>query len=523
MEYDIAIIGGGLGGVAAAIAAARNNKKVFFSEESTCLGGQVSSQGVPPDEHDYIEDFGRTDLYQEYRQRIRDFYRQNYPLNQKALEDPLLNPGNGWVSALCHEPVVSMRVLEDMIHPYVISGKIDLFYETYPVSSKMKEDEIEHLIMQNKDGQFIVKAKYFLDATEMGDLLPITNTEYVSGSESKKETGELHAIEESDPLDMQAITWCFAVSLEDEGDYTIEKPELYEFFKNHRSDFWTGSQLSWTYVEPHTLNPIEGSMKKEEGKVDLFAYRKILDRNNFEEGFLSGDITLVNWPQNDYWLGPIFEVDAVEQKHHLHYAKELSKSFLYWLQTEADGKGYPNLKPRGDVMGTDDGFAMRPYIRESRRIVSEFKVLESHIGADMRDTERAEVFFDSIGVGHYHLDLHPSTGQRTYVDMESYPFQIPMGALIPIRTKNLIPACKNIGTSHITNGTYRLHPVEWNIGESAALMAVYSLDKSLSLKDIRNNSVSLSDFQDFIKKQGIQIEWPEHILKERESYFSKED
>ena len=111
MEYDIAIIGGGLGGVAAAIAAARNNKKVFFSEESTCLGGQVSSQGVPPDEHDYIEDFGRTDLYQEYRQRIRDFYRQNYPLNQKALEDPLVNPGNGWVSALCHEPVVSMRVL----------------------------------------------------------------------------------------------------------------------------------------------------------------------------------------------------------------------------------------------------------------------------------------------------------------------------------------------------------------------------------------------------------------------------
>jgi hypothetical protein len=45
-----------------------------------------------------------------------------------------------------------------------------------------------------------------------------------------------------------------------------------------------------------------------------------------------------------------------------------------------------------------------------------------------------------------------------------------LGALIPIRMENLLPAAKNIGTTHITNGCYRMHPVEWNIGEAAGAL-----------------------------------------------------
>ena len=62
-----------------------------------------------------------------------------------------------------------------------------------------------------------------------------------------------------------------------------------------------------------------------------------------------------------------------------------------------------------------------------------------------------------------------STGRnvRAYIDISSLPFQVPLGALIPRRVENLLPACKNLGTTHITNGCYRLHPVEWAIGEAA--------------------------------------------------------
>ena len=54
-------------------------------------------------------------------------------------------------------------------------------------------------------------APFFADATETGELLPLTKTEYVTGAESQKETGELHAKPEAQPQNMQAFTCCFAM------------------------------------------------------------------------------------------------------------------------------------------------------------------------------------------------------------------------------------------------------------------------------------------------------------------------
>src|SRR5262249_44033521 len=139
----------------------------------------------------------------------------------------------------------------------------------------------------------------------------------------------------------------------------------------------------------------------------------------------------------------------------------------YWLQTEAprpDGKsGWKGLRLRPDIVGTEDGLAKYPYIRESRRIRAEFTVLEQHVSTEFRaqkykrssDEVVAESFRDSVGIGSYRIDLHPSTNGANYLDISSVPFQIPLGALLPQRMENLLPACKNIGVTHITNGCYR--------------------------------------------------------------------
>ncbi|WCG21880.1 FAD-dependent oxidoreductase [Vagococcus lutrae] len=513
-KVDIVIAGGSFGGVAAALAAAKKGKKVLMVEDSLWIGGQVTSQGVPPDEHTYIEEVGGTSSYMEYRRRVRDYYKKNYPVKEDEQDNPYFNPGKGWVSSICHEPRVSLKILLDMLSPYISNGQLTIWYRAEVKSVKKNDDIVTSAIIHYANEEYEVEADYFIDATECGDLLPLSGTDYVTGSESKEMTGENHACEHYDPLDMQAVTWCFAVSLEEDGDYTIDKPERYDYYKQHLSEFWPGSQLSWAYPEPHTLNIVHGSLDGREGTINLFDYRKILSKDNFEKDYLKADITLVNWPQNDYWGGPLYEIPEDEARYHYNQAKEISKCFLYWLQTEADGKGYPNLKPRGDVMGTKDGFAMKPYIRESRRIISEFTVLEEHIGAEMRTTQTAETFYDSVGIGHYHLDLHPSTGQRTYIDMESYPFQIPLGSMIPIKTENLIPGCKNIGTTHITNGCYRLHPVEWNIGEVSGLLASFSLEKGVRPRDIRQNTSLLIEFQSYLIQSGITLEWPSDLESE---------
>ncbi len=70
----------------------------------------------------------------------------------------------------------------------------------------------------------------------------------------------------------------------------------------------------------------------------------------------------------------------------------------------------------------------------------------------------------------------PRPAATTTSTSPARPFQIPLGALIPVRIENLLPAAKNIGTTHITNGCYRLHPVEWNVGEVAGELAAHCLD-----------------------------------------------
>lgn len=88
-------------------------------------------------------------------------------------------------------------------------------------------------------------------------------------------------------------------------------------------------------------------------------------------------------------------------------------------------------------------------------------MLEQHIGVQARpEQQRAERFHDGVGIGAYRIDLHPGARGRNTVDIDSFPFQIPLGALLPVRVDNLLPACKNIGTTRITNGAYRKHATE---------------------------------------------------------------
>ena len=79
-QTDVLIVGGGLGGVAAALSVLRLGKKVIMTEETDWIGGQLTSQAVPPDEHPWIETTGCTNTYRRFAQGVRDYYRRNYPL-----------------------------------------------------------------------------------------------------------------------------------------------------------------------------------------------------------------------------------------------------------------------------------------------------------------------------------------------------------------------------------------------------------------------------------------------------------
>jgi hypothetical protein len=219
---------------------------------------------------------------------------------------------------------------------------------------------------------------------------------------------------------------------------------------------------------------------------------------------------------NDYFLGDLITGDREQRGRLIADAKQQSLSLLYWLQTEAPradgGCGFPELRLRADMTGTSDGLAKHPYIRESRRIEAEFTVCEQHVSAALRPKRNfAETFEDSVGIGYYRIDLHPTTGGDNYVDVATLPFQIPLGSLIPRRVENLLPAAKNLGTTHITNGCYRVHPVEWNIGEAAGALAAFCLDRKTRPRFVYQNTSHRHDFRRRLQSRGVELAWPADI------------
>jgi len=526
LTTEIAVIGGGVGGCAAALAALEAGCRVILTEETRWLGGQLTSQLVPPDEHGWIEQFGRTASYQRFRTEVRAYYRSHYPLTGEALRLQYLNPGNGWVSPLCHEPRVALAVLNAMLAPYRASGRLLVLLSHRPVEARGDGSDLiaaVRLTGPNSEDVVEIAAPLFLDATELGDLLELAAVEHVTGQESRAQTGEPSAPPVPRPGNVQAFSWCFALRHDEGQDHVGAPPPGYEHWRRYQPHLhppWPGPWLSWTGVSPRTMRPVtyqfEPHGEDPVRMAGLWSYRRIIDRRQFAPGFFTSDVVAVNWPMVDYLDGSLLAATKAERDQARAGAQALSRAVLHWLQTEAPrpdgGAGWPGLRPCGESAGSADGLALAPYVRESRRILAVTTVREQDVAQRCRPHDRlGERFEDSVGVGHYRIDLHPSTGGDNFIDVPSLPFRIPLGALIPVRVANLLPAAKNLGTTHITNGCYRLHPVEWNIGEAAGALAAFCLRHAWRARDVLAHTDRRAAFQQMLERRGVELGWPENL------------
>ena len=62
--------------------------------------------------------------------------------------------------------------------------------------------------------------------------------------------------------------------------------------------------------------------------------------------------------------------------------------------------------------------------------------------------------------------------------------------------------------THITNGAYRVHPVEWSVGEAAGLLAAFCLERKVTPRAVRNGPQLREEFQSLLIRQGIELQWP---------------
>lgn len=473
VRCDVVIAGGGMGGVAAALAAARGGVRVCLTEVTSWLGGQMTSQGVSAlDENRYIETSGAARSYQDLRRRIRAAY------------GGLMNPGKCWVSALCFEPKVGVAAIADMLAPYRKSGALRVWMRSAIVDAQRTGGRVSSILTYSFATRSFTRLEgsVFIDATELGELLPLTGARFHVGADARKQTGEPDADDAADPGALQSFTYPFVLA-RDEAPTPAKPP-------NYDRD---AGQYSFTvhYADGRAL--LYGMFDKLPGTPGSFwDYRRLVAGEH--------DLSMINWPGNDVCDAGYLSRDPVTAARAMQHGKQVSVGFAWWLRQQM-----PGVTLRADQMGTTDGLAQYPYIREARRMDALVTVREQDIAAPWQPNARGRLFDDTAGIGLYAIDIHGCSPLKRLPVAK--PYQVPLGALISRDVANLLAGGKSIGTTHVTNGAYRLHPTEWAIGEAAGVLAGRAVHRRRTPQELYRDRTELRAVQRELLRAGHPLVW----------------
>jgi hypothetical protein len=366
-------------------------------------------------------------------------------------------------------------------------------------------------------GVIRISASFLLDATEDGVALDLTGLPTIIGQESRDEYGEEEAPAEAHPEWVQSFAYCFAVRWAAPGEllHVVAPPDEYETFRAMGE-----YTLDYEYSHPARTVTYRILDKVEGGGGPFWTYRRLLAASSFAGGESPiGDIALINWRGNDFKDETYLGKSAEEQLRVLKRGKAFAHGFLYWLQTECprddgSGFGYPELQlvTSQEISGIgSDGFALHPYVRESRRLLSQYPLTARHLTSGLHDgASWGTEFFDSVGCAYYSIDIHPSKNEP-HLLTRALPYHIPLGAFLarsgPL---NVLPAAKNFGASRLALASARMHPTEWLVGEVAGILAAFCLRRGLPLpSQVRETPELLRDFQTELRQSGIPIHWSE--------------
>lgn len=527
-EHSILIVGGSTAAYSAALTALQMNVDVCLVQPLKMVGGQFTAQALPAsDDGDLVKQkatFSTVDgelfSLSKNQKWFRDRQRQLQPVAGKIQQ----NPGGAWVCPITTTPVVAAIAMNERLIPYLQSGKLTLIGESIPTDVLLTPQPTDGLALppnvlgvtfkdKTSGHRFSVKASVTIEATDYGDLLELANLPSRVGQESRFDTGEAILRDQPIPECQQSFTFNVVVERTEPGrGKTFAAPAGYgrEPWLNLRdftSDFWVRRSGRWdkrSFFEPY----------------GIFRYRRLQRRSLYEKTVSVGDVAAINWgtsdhPElgqccgNDFRRGHLIGVSAEERAVILQRARDRAKAYIHYLQTNAAA----SLKPRGDLTWSEDGIALEPYVREARRGIALTTIRHEDVAESFFPNQaRARCFDDSVGIGQYHyLDLHGNLFEGhvtpTGKAAAALPFSLPAKALVPMTADGLILSAKSIGTTHITNAAYRMHPIEWAIGEASGFLAVLSVWAKLQPRTIVETRPLLRKLQGFMTRNGIPIFW----------------
>jgi len=158
-----------------------------------------------------------------------------------------------------------------------------------------------------------------------------------------------------------------------------------------------------------------------------------------------------------------------------------------------------------DEFTDNDNWPHQIYVREARRMVSEYVMTQHHC-------QQRTVAEDPVGLGAYNMDSHNC---QRYVTAEGVvrnegdiqvgvsPYRISYRSIRPKREECenlLVPVC--LAASHIAYGSIRMEPVFMVLGQSAATAAALAIDDGVPVQ-----AVDYAKLRARLLADGQVLEW----------------
>lgn len=522
-KYDIVIYGGTSAGVAAALQSSRMGKSVVLIEPTNRIGG-LTTGGLGQTDIGNKQAIGG--ISREFYENIKKYYDdpENWKWEKKSeyMDGGQTRTEEGEATMWTFEPSAALAVYKDMMD----REKIKMVYnERLNRESGVKkvDGKIESITMESGK---TFKGKVFLDATYEGDLMASAGVSYAVGRESNAEYGEtLNGVQannintsltglvsrnayhhnfiagvdpyviKGDPTsgllpnvnekpglegegDKKIQAYCFRMCLTDHPENRIpfQKPSNYDeinyelLFRNYEARKGPVGEM---YHYGNSLVPwINSSMpnRKTDTNNKFGFSTDYIGRNyDYPEASYTEREKIIEEHRN-YQMGLMWTL-----ANHPRIPEEVREEASRWGTTK-------------DEFERADGWQQQLYVREARRMVSDY-VMTQH------NCEALKVADDGVGLAAYGMDSH---NVQRYVDANGYvqnegnveahgfkPYPISYGALVPKKeecTNLIVPVC--VSSTHIAFGSIRMEPVFMVLGQSAATAAALAIDANVNVQEV---------------------------------------
>ena len=520
-SYDIIIAGAGTGGWAAAVQAARLGRRVLLIEETDWIGGQMVAAGVSSMDESGAQVRERG-IYREFHESMVLYY---YGMDK----DPFQAYYYGRSTQNQQEGGYAPKDVKNILYGFIQNAKnrsgkgcLDLILRTSVQEIFIKDKKITGVKLVHWEGKGFeeknINCKILVDATEYGDLIPLTGACYRVGNTISDNINFEGAVQD---YTYTGVIREYADGIPDHLKLSVPPPNYELYIKSYRNKVLYGDWglhsgqrnfrtiIAWRGMAD-IVSPLNGRMN---------SFRHTL-------GGLNGG--------NDY---PVSVATLEQIGQRLEDEKEgiyRTLSIIYYLQNElgvpwsfAEEQGYNTaynkmmMEKRGvvkEMLPYAKYLPQMPYVRESRRIIGE-KIL---VADDLQRWEKARHFSTSIAMGDYFMDLHNTyDSYERDLDNDDFakgggPFQIPFEVFIPQSLDGFLPAEKNFSQSRLVSGATRLQPITMLTGQAVGIIASIAVEQNVQPRELDPLVVQLyllDQGSTLIQRWYVDVPWGTELWK----------